>query len=684
MWLSPSKITHLRFCNIAGRIFRLIALIAALFGCTWSDAWAQSAKPPSQAYVPEIVKHLKPIGAMDPTATVDLVIGLPLRNSNKLEELLKEIYDPENERYARYLSPRQFNEMFAPSEADYLKLVSFARLNKLTVVTAPPNHTLLHVKASVANVERVFKVHMMLYRHPTEERTFFSPDVEPTIEAGVQVLHITGFNNYVIPRSPLRDFQTIDPSAKPVANAGSAPGGRFTGKDIRPAYAAGIALTGSEQAVGLLQFDGYYPSDIQAYEADAGLPNVPIQNVFLNGFTGTPSTTGNGNLETSLDIEMVVAMAPGVSKIVVYGGSSVVDLLNEMANPTQGEPLPHQLSTSWAIFYDDNVYKSLQQMATQGQSFFSFSGDNGAYTAYTMTSNDTLPFPPADSIYVTSVGGTVLQTTGPAGQWQSETAWSGSGGGPSPWFARPSWQNAINTTTNHASTVWRECPDVAMVATNIWIVAGNGVRLAVGGTSASSPLWAGYMALVNGQAAIYGRPPLGFLNPRLYAIGEGPGYAVAFHDVTTGNNAHANTAGNYDAVAGYDLVTGWGTPNGAGTLNALVYPSLCQRHPEFCYAIYDPFWWLKCPACGIDIFINLGDDFREVTVLDSLGRPVGRFERLEKPILSKGTSYNYRARVNLRKGVGLVLMAKPADGRRPELFKPNYVARSVKQQKRSQ
>ena len=80
-----------------------------------------------------------------------------------------------------------------------------------------------------------------------------------------------------------------------------------------------------------------------------------------------------------------------------------------------------------------------------------------------------------------------------------------------------------------------------MVATNIWIVAGNGVRLAVGGTSASSPLWAGYMALVNGQAAIYGRSPLGFLNPRLYAIGEGPGYAAAFHDVTTGNNALRRT-----------------------------------------------------------------------------------------------------------------------------------------------
>ena len=276
----------------------------------------------------------------------------------ELEELLKEVYDPENEHYAQYLSPHQFNERFAPSEADYQKLVRFARLNKLTVVSAPPNHTLLHVKASVADVERVFKVHMMQYRHPTEDRTFFSPDVEPTIEAGIKVLHITGFNNYAIPRSPLRDFHPIDSSVKPVANVGSAPGGLFTGKDIRPAYAAGIALTGSGQAVGLLQFDGYYPSDIQAYEADAGVPNVPIQNVFLNGFTGTPSTTGNGNLETSLDIEMVVAMAPNVSKIVVYGGSSVVDLLNEIDRSRE--------ILSWEEDWDDEGSPGFQE-ATWGK-----------------------------------------------------------------------------------------------------------------------------------------------------------------------------------------------------------------------------------------------------------------------------------------------------------------------------
>src|ERR1039458_2514770 len=106
-------------------------------------------------------------------------------------------------------------------------------------------------------------------------------------------------------------------------------------------------------------------------------------------------------------------------------------------------------------------------MASQGQSFFAFSGDKGAYTAYTGGPGDTLPFPPGDYTYVTSVGGTTLNTSGPGGSWVSETTWHESGGGPSPWFAIPSWQMGIDMSSNHGSTTARNCPDVAMVADNI-------------------------------------------------------------------------------------------------------------------------------------------------------------------------------------------------------------------------
>jgi hypothetical protein len=102
-----------------------------------------------------------------------------------------------------------------------------------------------------------------------------------------------------------------------------------------------------------------------------------------------------------------------------------------------------------------------------------------------------------------------------------------------------------------------------------------------GGTSASAPLWAGFTALVNQQAASLGNPSAGFINPAIYAIGQGTGntpYASAFHDITTGNNFWADSPNNYPAVAGYDLCTGWGTP-AIGLINALAGGAAAPYHP---------------------------------------------------------------------------------------------------------
>ena len=111
-------------------------------------------------------------------------------------------------------------------------------------------------------------------------------------------------------------------------------------------------------------------------------------------------------------------------------------------------------------------------------------------------------------------------------------------------------------------------PDVSMVASNVFSVDGLG-QICVAGTSISSPLWAGYTALVNQQSATNGLPPVGFLNPLLTTIGRGGKYATDFHDIMTGNNENAGSPDLYQAVPGYDLATGWGTPAGQGLINDL-------------------------------------------------------------------------------------------------------------------
>jgi hypothetical protein len=133
---------------------------------------------------------------------------------------------------------------------------------------------------------------------------------------------------------------------------------------------------------------------------------------------------------------------------------------------------------------------------------------------------------------------------------------------------------------NGGSTTYRNSPDVAIVAYDVDAYI-DGSDSGTGGTSVSAPLWAGFMALVNEQAANLGNSSAGFINPAIYAIGEGTGntpYADAFHDITTGNNdAGPYSNEGYPAVAGYDLCTGWGTPS-VGLINALAGGAAAPYH----------------------------------------------------------------------------------------------------------
>ena len=183
---------------------------------------------------------------------------------------------------------------------------------------------------------------------------------------------------------------------------------------------------------------------------------------------------------------------------------------------------------------------------------------------------------PSSSPYVTMVGGTTLSMSGAA--FSSETVWNwgggtGSSGGISTAYTIPSWQAGISMAANLGSTTHRNIPDVALTADNVAVYYGNGASGDFGGTSCAAPLWAGFMALVNQQAASQGNSAVGFINPAVYAIGTGQNstysYAACFHDTTTGNNFSSDSPNAFPAAAGYDLCTGWGTPNGVSLINAL-------------------------------------------------------------------------------------------------------------------
>ena len=532
--------------------------------------------------LPAVATNSPPVGRLPGTTNLDLAIGLPLRNQEALTNLLQQIYDPASPNYRHFLTPAQFTEQFGPTEKDYQAVIAYAGANGFKVTGTHPNRTILDVRGSVDGIEKALHLTMRTYQHPTESRTFYAPDAQPTLDLAVPILGISGLDDYSLPRPRVMAKPLAQGQNPPASNTGSGPSGTYRGNDFRAAYVPGWPLVGSGQIVGLLQFDGYHSNDIAYYESHAGLPSVTLSNVLLDGVSGAPSG-GGGEVEVCLDIEMAISMAPGLSKVIVYEGANWYDILNRMAT----DNLAKQLSCSWYSPQggpDPVADQIWRQMAAQGQSFFNASGDDDAYTGL-------ISFP-GDTPYITQVGGTTLTTSGPGGSWVSETVWNwgsgtGSGGGISTSYPIPNWQTNINMTTNQGSATMRNTPDVALPADNVYVRA-DGQDYSVGGTSCSAPLWAGLTALINELALENGEPLVGFINPAVYALGQSGSYGSCLHDITTGNNESPSSPTRFSAVPGYDLCAGWGTPTGSNLLYALGVPEPLRITPGRAFTFTGP------------------------------------------------------------------------------------------------
>jgi subtilase family serine protease len=345
-----------------------------------------------------------------------------------------------------------------------------------------------------------------------------------------------------------------------LATTGSGPGASFLGSDMRAAYYEGTALNGSGQSLGLLEYYGTDLADLNTYYSNVHQTNnVPVTLLSTDGTsTSCVYSQGCDDTEQTLDMTQALGMAPGMSSLVMYVGSTDAAIFNAMATHS---PLNAQLSSSWtwapADPNTDNPY--FEEFAAQGQNLFQAAGDSGKWTS----SSEIYP---ADDVYVTSVGGTDLDTSSAGGPWSSETAWVDGGGGISPdKFAIPSWQTTAANGCSSCSKTYRNGPDVSANANFSFYVCADQTTCTeneYGGTSFAAPMWAGYLALVNQQAVANGNHTVGFINPTLYTIGEGSNYDSDFHDVTSGSNG-------YSATVGYDLATGWGSPNGSGLITAL-------------------------------------------------------------------------------------------------------------------
>src|ERR1700721_1575586 len=326
----------------------LTIIAAALFLAFASSTPAALAQPQALLthHVREVVRNGQApfVGRLPATQSMHIDIVPAVRDQAGLDSFLREIYNPSSPSYRQVLTVEQFTERFGPSQKDFDALIHFATANGFAVTGGSRDALDLQLKGSVAAIETAFHVTMGLYHDPIENRNFYAPDREPTVDLPFQLWHITGLDNYSIPRSAI---VRRPPGVKPPATTGSCPGLAFCGSDMRAAYYEGKALTGKGQNIGLLEFLGFDIADVTTnYTTAKKKRTAKVIGVSTDGSPTTCFASQRcDDTEQTLDITQALGMAPGVTAVYLYvSNNSDSAMLGSMSSR---KPLPLNLSSSW-------------------------------------------------------------------------------------------------------------------------------------------------------------------------------------------------------------------------------------------------------------------------------------------------------------------------------------------------
>jgi kumamolisin len=355
-----------------------------------------------------------------------------------------------------------------------------------------------------------------------------------------------------------------DARADAATDTGYAPAKLIKGYNLSPLYRQHIQ--GQGETIAFIEVDGLDQNDLDSFDGAFHLPSTQV-DVYV------PSGT-NGQLapgpETTLDVEYAHAIAPA-ARLQIYEVIKSGDFQGysrHLAEAIQGAVDNGAQIISLSLRGTGNIicstflaklflHGTIKKASDHGVALFAASGDYGDHPC--QTSHAVGSVYPASDPDVTAVGGTSL-TLDRSGSYLGETAWSGSGGGISTDFPRPSWQ-----TGSPNFSKYRNVPDVAFDAdphTGVPVYFQGQWQL-VGGTSLGAPCWAAIWALATQYHRQRTGKTLGYANPLLYGLANSAKRGAVFHDITRGSN------GTYHAGPGWDAVTGWGSPNVYNLVRAL-------------------------------------------------------------------------------------------------------------------
>jgi pseudomonalisin len=541
-----------KFLNPAALLLALAA--TTLMGC--GDESAKFAQPQ-----PFTASLLETESELDSATVVHVVLSLHLNDSAGLDSFISELNTHGSVNVRKHLTPAEVATRFGPTRGRVNMVTGFLEAQGFTNVKVARNNLLVEADAPASVVASAFKTKLAQFR--LEDGTAaYANTVAATLPANLEgvVQEVLGLDTVTRVHSLIaRPRPETGNSAMATANlavVGHNP------VEFPALYNAGSTPNASNIRIGIIAWGKIDKSltDLQAFTQQNNLPAVTTSVVYA----GAQGTDTNSIAEWSLDSQAIVGMSGGVQRLEFYvatsaAWSSITSAVNAAVSDNSARVINMSMGACEVgspRTTMDNIFK---MAIAQGQTFAVSSGDNGSNgpTVPVTGCMGTSVLYPASSPHVITVGGTTLRTNS-SGGYDSETAWSLSGGGISSYETIANWQPIAPPMSGRA---YRGLPDIAFngdpnSGANIIV---DGQLGQYGGTSLSAPLFAAAWARILSQCG-----SLGFAAPALYASRNL--HASMFNDVTSGSN------GAYSSAAGWDFVTGWGTPN-ISNLRATVCPT---------------------------------------------------------------------------------------------------------------
>jgi len=567
----------------------------------------------------------------------------------ELDKFLAELQDSASPNFHHWISPEEFNKRFGPASEDIYSITDWLTSHGFSVNEIAKSGAWVNFSGTVANVERAF--HTRIHNYYVNGHMYHANAQDPSIPRGLSdlVAGIVSLHNF--PRKMMS--HSMGPATQtgiiPEYTVGSShylsPGDFATIYDINPLYSAGI--DGGGQSIAIVGRTHPSSSDWTTFRSIMGLPANPPQ-VIVNG--PDPGDLGGAeDNEADLDVEWSGAVATNASILFVTSKSTgATDGVDLSAQYIVNNNLAAVMSTSFGACESDlgssenTFYNNLwQQAASQGITSFVASGDAGAADCDAPTDSKGSKRAVnglASTPYNIAVGGTEFNE-GSGSYWNAgnggsgytsaisyipETAWNESGevaggselwatgGGVSTLYTKPAWQISPGVPADGK----RDVPDVSLSSAvhDAYLIETQGALYAIGGTSASSPSFAGLMALIaqnTGQRQ-------GNANTRFYQLGNsqyGEGGVAVFHDITSSGNS-------VPGVTGYSCTTGFDQATGLGSVDANLL--VMNWTPDF--SISDSPVFVSVPqgsTGGITVSTTVSGDFSNAISLSASGLPSG-------------------------------------------------------------